>query len=60
VDLLAATAIAGFSGITAGIPVGTAATAVKATVDSKVVATIAVAALTAGKLNVYLEVLHVV
>ena len=56
-DLLAATAVASFSlaALLAGKPVGTAATAVKTTVERSVVATVAVAALTAGKMNVLVE-----
>jgi hypothetical protein len=54
-DLKAATAIASYTGIVAGVPVGTAATAVKTTADRTVTATIAVAALTAGKFYVMVE-----
>lgn len=54
-DLLAATAIASFTGITAGIPVGTAATAIKITADRTPTATIATAALTAGKFYVIIN-----
>lgn len=54
-DLLAATAIASFSGIIAGVPVGTAATMVKLTAARTLTASIATAALTAGKLNIFVE-----
>lgn len=54
VDLKAATAIAAYTGLVAGIPVGSAATAIKLSADQSPIATIAVAALTAGKLNVHI------
>lgn len=54
-DFKAATAIASYTGIVAGIPVGTAATAVKMTADRNITATIATAALTAGKIYVLCE-----
>jgi hypothetical protein len=59
-DLLTATAKASFTGILAGVPVGTAATAIKipaaqANPGSTVSVVIATAALTAGKFNVFLE-----
>ena len=58
-DLLAATAIASITGFVAGIPVGTAASAIKvpstqAQPGSAVTITVATAALTAGKFNVHL------
>jgi hypothetical protein len=54
-DFKAATAIASYTGIVAGVPVGTAATAVKMTADRNITATVAVAALTAGKFYVMVE-----
>lgn len=56
-DLLAATNMTAFDGTTllAGIPVGTAATAVKVTADTPITATIATTALTAGKFYVSVE-----
>lgn len=61
-DLKAATAIASYSGIVAGIPVDTAASAIKITsaitgagVNPSI--TVATAALTAGKFNVLIEYL---
>lgn len=51
-DLKAALAAASYTGIVAGIPVGTAATAIKTTADRTVTQTIATGALTAGKWNV--------
>lgn len=55
VDLLAATAVASWTGTQAGIPVGTAATMVKLTAQRNIVMAIAVAALTAGKINVFVD-----
>ncbi|MFN9974319.1 MAG: hypothetical protein ACK58T_30930 [Phycisphaerae bacterium] len=54
-DLLGATAIASFTGIIAGVPTGTAATMVKATAARTITATIGTAAVTAGKLNVFID-----
>lgn len=54
-DLKAATAMASYTGIVAGIPVETAASCVKTTADRIVTATIATAALTAGKFYVMVE-----
>jgi hypothetical protein len=54
-DLLAATAIASLTGRVAGVPVGTAATAVKVTAETGLKVTIAAFALTAGKFNVFVE-----
>lgn len=56
-DLLAATNMTAFDGtsLLAGIPVGTAATAVKVTADTPVTVTIATTALTAGKFYVSIE-----
>lgn len=55
-DLLGATAKASVTGMLDGIPVNTAATAVKnGASDSQVKATVGTAALTAGKLNVFVE-----
>lgn len=55
VDLLAATAKASVTGLMAGIPVGSAATAIKLTADHTPTVTIGTAALTAGKLNVHIK-----
>lgn len=54
-DLIGATAIASFTGIIAGTPTGTAATMVKLTAARTLTATIGTAAVTAGKLNVFVE-----
>jgi hypothetical protein len=54
-DMKAATAIASWTGIVAGVPVGTAATCVKLTAERTLQATVATAALTAGKINVFVE-----
>lgn len=54
-DLLAATAIASVTGRVATVPVWTAASAVKLTAERKLKITIAVAALTAGKMDIYLN-----
>ena len=54
-DLLAATAIASITGILAGVPDDAVANMIKLTADRTVKATVAVAALTAGKFNVYIE-----
>lgn len=54
-DLKAALAAASYTGIVAGIPVGTAATAIKMTADRTVKQTIATGALTAGKWNVLIR-----
>jgi hypothetical protein len=54
-DMKAALAIASWTGIVAGIPVGTAATSIKLTAQRTLTATIATAALTAGKINVFVE-----
>lgn len=54
-DLKVATAAASYTGIVACIPVGTAATAIKLTADSKMTATIATGAITAGKFDVLVE-----
>lgn len=54
-DLKAATAIASLTGLVAGVPVGTAATAIKLTADRSPTLTVAVAALTAGKINVLIQ-----
>lgn len=54
-DLIGATAIASFTGIIAGTPTGTAATMVKATAARTITATIGTAAVTAGKLEVFIE-----
>lgn len=54
-DLLAAVDADTLSNIVAGIPIGTAATMVKATADRYLTATIATATLTAGKIEVFAE-----
>jgi hypothetical protein len=56
-DLKAATAVASYSlaAVLAGVPVGTAATAIALTADRTVTITVAVAALTAGKMHVYVD-----
>lgn len=55
-DLLGATAKASLTvGLHDGIPVNTAATSVKATVQEQIKATIGTADLTAGKINVFVE-----
>lgn len=54
-DLKTATAIASITGLVAGVPVGSAATAIKMTADHTPTMTIATAALTAGKINVHIE-----
>lgn len=54
-DLLAATAIASVTGRLDGIPAGAAANMIKLTANRTLAISIAVAALTAGKLNVYID-----
>lgn len=54
-DLKAATAIASYTGLIAGVPVGTAATMFKLTAARTIYATVAVADLTAGVINVFIE-----
>lgn len=54
-DFKAATAVASYTGLVAGVPVGTAATAIKLAADQKPTITVATAALTAGKLNVQIR-----
>jgi hypothetical protein len=54
-DLKGATAIASYTGLVAGIPIGSAATAIKMAADQNPYITIATAALTAGKLNVHIK-----
>lgn len=54
-DLLAAVDADTKSGITAGIPVGTAATMVKLTADRQILMEIATHAMTAGKADFYIE-----
>jgi hypothetical protein len=54
-DLKAATAKASWTGLVAGVPVGTAATSVKLTAERTISAVVATAALTAGKINVFIE-----
>lgn len=54
-DLKAATAIASITGLVAGVPVGSAATMIKLTAERTVQMSVAVAPLTAGKFNVFIE-----
>ncbi len=54
-DLLAATAIGSVTGIVQGIPANSVGTAIKLASEKTVTASIAVAALTAGKFNVQVE-----
>jgi hypothetical protein len=54
-DLKAATASSSYTSILAGIPVGTAATAVKTTAQRTLTTTIAVASVNAGKFDVFVE-----
>ena len=54
-DLKAALAYGSYTGLVATIPVETAATSIKLTADNVMTATIATAALTAGKFNVFVE-----
>lgn len=54
-DLKGATAIASFTGIMDGVPAGAAANMIKLTADRTLKITVATAALTAGKFNVYVE-----
>lgn len=56
-DLKAALAIASYTGRVAGVPVNTAATAIKLTANRTPTVTIATAPLTAGKLNIFIEYL---
>lgn len=56
-DIKAATAIASYTGLVAGVPVGDASHSIKMTADRNPTMTIAVAALTTGKFNVFLEYL---
>jgi hypothetical protein len=57
-DLKAALAAASYTGLVAGIPVGTAATAIKMTADRTLQATIATGAITAGKFNLIVEYIY--
>ena len=54
-DLKGALAYGSYTGIVAGVPVGSAATSIKLTADKTVTATIATANVTAGKINVLIE-----
>lgn len=54
-DLKAALAFGSYTGLVAGIPVGTAATSIKMTADATMSATIASGPITAGKLNILVE-----
>jgi hypothetical protein len=54
-DLKAATAIASFTGLVAGVPVGTAATAIKLTAEATLAMAVTVADLTAGKIDLLIE-----
>ena len=56
-DLKAALAIGSYTGRVACVPVGSAATAIKLTADRTMSATVAVAPLTAGKINVIVDYL---
>lgn len=57
-DLIGATAVASFTGILQGVPTaGTIASAIKLTANRTVTVTVAVAALTAGKFNVFVKYL---
>lgn len=55
VDIMAATAVASVTGILEGIPDGATANMIKLAAVKQVKVAIAVAALTAGKINVYIE-----
>ena len=57
-DLKAALAAASYTGLVAGIPVGTAATSIKMTADRTLKATIATGTVTAGKFNVIIEYIY--
>lgn len=54
-DLKSAVAATAFSGITAGTPVGTAATSVKATAERIITWAITTGTITAGKVNAFIE-----
>lgn len=54
-DLLAATAVASMTGLVEGVPTGTAALSKKMSVQRQIGMTVAVAALTAGQANVFIE-----
>lgn len=56
-DIKTATATASYTGILAGVPVGDAAHAIKMTAERKPTMTIAVAPLTVGKFNVFIQYL---
>lgn len=56
-DLKAATAIASYSGVMAGVPVATAASSIKMTAARNPTMSIAVAPLTVGKFNVFIQYL---
>lgn len=57
-DIRAATAAASYTGLLAGVPVGTAATSIKMTADRTLQAVIATGAITAGKFNVIIEYIY--
>ena len=57
-DIKAALAAASYTGLVAGIPVGTAATSIKMTADRTLQATIATGAITAGKFNLIIEYIY--
>jgi hypothetical protein len=57
-DIKAALAAASYNGLVAGIPVGTAATAIKMTADRTLKATIGTGTLTAGKFNLIIEYIY--
>lgn len=54
-DLVAAKTSSLFSGVQAGVPVGTAATMIKLSADRTIKASISNSATTSGQLNVYIE-----
>jgi hypothetical protein len=54
-DLKAGTGVASWTGRVAGIPVGTAATAVKSTTSRSIYASIENASLTAGKIKIFVD-----
>lgn len=57
-DIRAALGAASYTGLLAGIPVGTAATSIKMTADRTLRATIATGTVTAGKFNVIIEYIY--
>ena len=57
-DIKAALAAASYTGLVAGIPVGSAATSIKMTADRTLQATIATGTITAGKFNLIIEYIY--